>query len=428
MIQLRKLALDVLYALKTAGADGGECTVTTESTDETNSLGKAEYLLREFSNTEIELRAVKGGKVADMRINQTDIQNIVTAAVHCVAMAECGRPIEKTALGYKGRIEPDRLLPMQRDPEKLYRRFEELMNTLRDEYPMIASDAMAWYIDRKMLYLNTDGQEVSQHTQSCGCGWQGGATDGTTTTDCEFFHVDCENLDTPFIDQGMVRAKLENVQRMLNPRRIEGGKFVGTVIVNPDQAAYYAYQIMERVRNMAEDDGLPPPACSPCVSIFQANSDEPYVPGMLPQNSPAAEVEYIIRNGEVVPDPTKGMSAAEKADYDAARQRRLKWLNHQAFGIEAGETPYAELIRSVKRGLLLGHVQGTMPSPDGEFSGAAKNSFYIENGEIKYPVIETMLSGNVFDMFKHVEGISKETVRERSNLTPWIAFGGVTIL
>lgn len=149
---------------------------------------------------------------------------------------------------------------------------------------------------------------------------------------------------------------------------------------------------------------------------------------MLPQNSPAAEVEYIIRNGEVVPDPTKGMSAAEKADYDAARQRRLKWLNHQAFGIEAGETPYAELIRSVKRGLLLGHVQGTMPSPDGEFSGAAKNSFYIENGEIKYPVIETMLSGNVFDMFKHVEGISKETVRERSNLTPWIAFGGVTIL
>ncbi len=428
MIQLRKIALEALCALKAAGAEKAECTVSFESRDETNSLGKAEYLLREFDSADVEMRILKDGKAAELRINQLDSESIGKAARRLVAMADCGSPEEKASIGYKGEIEPDNLTAVKRDPEKLYRRFEELCNAIRDEYPAVSSDAMAWYSDAKKLYLNTDGQEVLNHNQRVGFAWQGGATDGITTTDCEFFYVNCEDLETPFIEQGMVREKLENVQRMLNPRRIEGGKFVGTVIFDPEQTSGYAYQISERVKEMKEGDGLPDPACSPCVSIFRANSDEPYAPGMAPENSPAALVEYIIRDGAVVPDPTRDMSPEEKAAYQAEQQKKLKRLDQAVFGIKAGDVPYQELIRGVKRGLLIGYVQGTRPSPDGEFSGAAKNSFYIQDGEIKHPVIETMVSGNVFEMFKHVEGISAETLKNRESFTPWMAFGGVTIM
>lgn len=428
MTQLRKLALETLYALYAAGAEGAECTIVSKSTDEINSLGKAVYLLREFDHTDIDLSAVKGGNKASMRINQTDHESIRNAAAHCVAMAGYGYPAEKTELGYKGQIQADKLLNMQRDPDKLYQRFKELMDTLRDEYPMISSDAMAWYIDSKTLYLNTEGHEVSYQTQYCGCGWQGGATDGVSTTDCEFFQIDCETLETPFIDQGMVRDKLENVQRMLNPQKIEGDKFIGTIIVNPESVGRYVNQVMERVKDMKENDGFPSPDCSACVSIFRADSDVAYESGMPAHNSPGAVVEYVIRNGEVVPDPTKDMSSSEKAAHEAKRQRTLKRLDQQIIGVEAGSIPYKQLISNVKRGLLIGHVQGTMPSPDGEFSGAAKNSFYIEDGEIKHPVVETMLSGNVFEMFKHVEGISSETIKFYDYLMPWMAFGGITIL
>lgn len=428
MVNLRKIALDMLLVLKAAGADEAECTVNFTSTDETNSLGKEIYLIREFDSTDIEFNVTKDGRSAQMRINQTDKESMERAARECMNMVSSKNSSMDFSLGYKGEVQPDKLLKMKRDPEKLYMRFEELMNTLKNDYPTIYSDAMASYIDSKTLYLNTLGQEVTSHNQRCSCGWQGGASDGITTTDCEFFYVECKDLETPFIEQGMVKAKLENVQKMLNPKKIEGGKFEGTIVLSPEALCSYTNQILSRLNSMKDGDGLPVPTCSPCISLFEADSDTPYTSESPANNSPSAQVKYFIKNGEIVPDPVKALSKEEKVSYDMERKKVCERLENHVLGIQAGNIPYNELIRNVKKGLLIGFISGTMPNKNGDFSGAAKNSFYIEDGEIKFPVIETMVYGNVFEMFKHVEGISKETVNHFNNLLPWIAVNGITIM
>ena len=95
--------------------------------------------------------------------------------------------------------------------------------------------------------------------------------------------------------------------------------------------------------------------------------------------------------------------------------------------VEGGKTPFNELIKGVKRGILLSRFSGGSPGANGEFAGVAKNSFYIEDGEIKFPITETMVSGNLFETLNHIEAISQERVNFGSELMPWIHAKGITI-
>ena len=75
----------------------------------------------------------------------------------------------------------------------------------------------------------------------------------------------------------------------------------------------------------------------------------------------------------------------------------------------------------------MGGFSGGMPGPNGEFSGVAKNSFSIENGRIVGAVAETMVSGNLAELFANVSAVSRETVCDGASIFPWAACGGVTV-
>ena len=85
--------------------------------------------------------------------------------------------------------------------------------------------------------------------------------------------------------------------------------------------------------------------------------------------------------------------------------------------MEPGDTPVADMIRGI-RGLIVGGFSGGEPGANGEFSGVAKNSFYVENGEVKGAVMETMISGNLTDVFSNVTAVSKELVSDGTSAFP----------
>ncbi len=66
-----------------------------------------------------------------------------------------------------------------------------------------------------------------------------------------------------------------------------------------------------------------------------------------------------------------------------------------AWVVDAGTTPLDAMIRDVKAGMLITRFSGGRPNDKGDFSGIAKNSYYIENGAMAYPISETMVSGNM---------------------------------
>ena len=95
--------------------------------------------------------------------------------------------------------------------------------------------------------------------------------------------------------------------------------------------------------------------------------------------------------------------------------------------IESGKETLEQLIGGIEKGILVMRFSGGQPSPGGEFSGVAKNSFLIENGKIAGALSETMISGCVPEMLRQIRGISSDTLKDGNVSLPYIAFEGITI-
>ena len=68
-------------------------------------------------------------------------------------------------------------------------------------------------------------------------------------------------------------------------------------------------------------------------------------------------------------------------------------------------------LEEIDKGVLTTSVLGahTANPISGDFSVEASNAFKIENGELTEPINKAMISGNVFEIMKKVEGINSET-------------------
>lgn len=69
-----------------------------------------------------------------------------------------------------------------------------------------------------------------------------------------------------------------------------------------------------------------------------------------------------------------------------------------------GESKFAEMVQSVKHGLIVNQVMGghTGNVQAGEFGLNIANGYLVEDGEVKGKVVDAMISGNIYDLFKRV--------------------------
>ena len=81
-------------------------------------------------------------------------------------------------------------------------------------------------------------------------------------------------------------------------------------------------------------------------------------------------------------------------------------------------------MRETERGILLARFSGGVPNHKLDFSGVAKNSFYVEDGEVRYPLIETMVSGNFQDLLKNIRAVSSESIDFGAGEFPYLAASG----
>jgi PmbA protein len=77
--------------------------------------------------------------------------------------------------------------------------------------------------------------------------------------------------------------------------------------------------------------------------------------------------------------------------------------------VKAGKKKLDDIIAEVDRGIIVRRFSGNLRPDSGEFSGIAKQASYIENGKIRCPLKETMISGNAFQALKNIVEIGSET-------------------
>lgn len=77
-------------------------------------------------------------------------------------------------------------------------------------------------------------------------------------------------------------------------------------------------------------------------------------------------------------------------------------------------------LEEIKEGVLTTSVLGahTANPISGDFSVEASNAFKIENGELTDPINKAMISGNIFEIMKTVEGLNSEVKQYGSFIIP----------
>jgi len=95
--------------------------------------------------------------------------------------------------------------------------------------------------------------------------------------------------------------------------------------------------------------------------------------------------------------------------------------------LEPGREDLAGLIRQVKRGLLVTELLGQgVNYVNGDYSRGAAG-YWIENGEIAYPVEEITIAGNLKEMFMNIAGVGNDVVVRGSKQTGSILIQRMTV-
>jgi PmbA protein len=92
-----------------------------------------------------------------------------------------------------------------------------------------------------------------------------------------------------------------------------------------------------------------------------------------------------------------------------------------------GNMPAAAIIRDTKEGLYI-HSAGVMPNPaSGDFSSTVDFGIKIENGELAYPVKNTMIAGNMLELLANIDVISSDYREEPGSIMPTVRAQGIRV-
>ena len=429
MHDLKMIADKSLAALKNNGADKAQCSVRFTETHEFNVDGGKFSLFRTLFDNSLTLTAVKDDKKGSVGINRLDDESIAAAAVNCLAIAESGAADPAWAFAEKSENGSFTEGSPEADLDLLFDRTEELMNDIKAQFPLILMEQMiVTHKKRHTVFKNSFGVEYEVLSGNYEIELMFSAHEGEKSSSFFGTGVITDRLDTPFMELGTIREDLANVSKQLETNPL-AGKFTGVAVLPPSSLGTF---IGSALSNFTADgtlldgtspwkDSLGKVVADSAITISAAPLDERIVCGERFTGEGFRSENYdIIKDGVLESFMLSGY-VANKTGLPRAKN------SSYAIVMKPGDTPYADIIAGIERGILVGRFSGGEPGTSGDFSGVAKNSFLIENGKITCALSETMISGNLGELLKNVHAISSEVVCDGATVLPDVAFGGVTV-
>jgi len=141
----------------------------------------------------------------------------------------------------------------------------------------------------------------------------------------------------------------------------------------------------------------------------------------------------LVENGRIMNflyDLQTAALAGKQSTGSGSRGRGLQAPSPSAFVVASGDTPFDDMVRDIKEGLvieqLMGAEQGNVLG--GDFSGNVLLGYKIENGKITGRVKDTMVSGNVYRLLKDITALGSRPKWVGGSLyTPHIYCSGLSV-
>ena len=429
MKQLSDLTEAMIARALSLGADTVKASASTSETREFNVDGGKFSLFRTLFNRSASITVFKDHKKGSASINRFDEDAIEQLIRDALAAADSAEGDEAWALCEEPNAYDVTDGVPTPDVERLFDRARELKDTVAADYPKVLIE--------QMIVDHTGYQAVTRTSHGACFKHTGGnysvslmfsAHEGEKASSFMSSDLTTNSLDTPFIELADMRNTLANIEKQIDTVAL-GEKFVGTMVLTPDAlgeffgAALSAFASDISIINGTSiwKNALGTKVADERLTVSSKPRDPRIIDGARATSEGfMAEDYHIIENG-VLKTFMLSLYAANKTGHRRAPNDSFDMV------IEGGDTPYADIIRNIEKGIIVGRFSGGEPNAKGDFSGIAKNSFLVENGKITCALRETMINGNLDELFRSIVSISKETTQNGSSVLPSIAFSGIVI-
>ena len=402
----------------------------SESESQEFNLENGEFtLLRTVQGNRISLRLISKGRTGTSSgtdLSDEGLQQIINDARMALESAVPDpmwdiAPYEGEAAYIKGCDNPDL--------EKLFSRTAELKKDIAQDYPLIRLMLlMASQISGRRLYRNSNGTAFDAKYGVYSVSLEFSAGEGTHTTGIDSASFLTDDLSFPFIERASVRQHLSDTSKRLAATAFNG-KFTGTVIFTPECLAQFLSMLLG---NYASDsvildgtslwlDKIGERVASPVLTVSNKPNDPNIVIGEFWTGDGFKSEDIVIIDHGILMTHLLSLYVARKTGRPVTRN------TDSALIVNPGESSLDSIIQETSQGILVGDFSGGQPGTNGDFSGVAKNAFLIENGRITNAINETMISGNLGEMFMHIRAISRETVKNGTTVMPYMAVDGIVI-
>jgi len=421
------LCAELVARARRGGADAAQVMHHAAERFEVEFETGAITLLRSAADETINLTVFRDGRRGSATANGRDDAALDDALTAALAAAASGRADPANDVADAPSEPATRHGPASADRDAMVAAVRACIAELVARYPKLRARNSAYSFDVvEASFANSRGVTQRDRRASYGFGMGFIAKDGLDTTS---FNGAGTASFAPFerlLDAGSVRRVIEECLRSLRPQPVPE-KFVGDVIFSPDclggfigtvAGALGGYALMAGTTPFKDRRGTL--IADPQFSLLNRPRAADFPAGARFDGTgvPTRDLD-VIRDG-VLQDFLIDFYISRKL---GLAQTAGSWN----FVVPSGARAIEDIIATTRRGVLLCRFSGGMPTANLDFTGVAKNSFYIEDGAIRHPLIETMVSGNLQDLLKQIRAISRDSVNFGGGRFPYLAAGGVTI-
>ena len=421
------IAAGIVERARRAGADAAQAGHMARERFELDADTGGVNLVATNHDDTTTLTVFRDGRRGSAALTSRDDAAVEAAIRSALDTADAARPDPANGVAEADSPPPSRHGPERPDRDAMLGTLRRFLGEARERFPLLRiRHADYSFEDRRRSFANTAGVRRQERRAIHRFWTMFGAKDGERSTSFNYTGTCAHEPFERLMDVGGVESLVVDTMRSFDPRPVPG-KFTGDVIVTPNCAAWLAGVLARALDGYALMGGLTPWEGREGERIGSAGFSLLNRPAD-PRTADGADFDdcgVSTCDVDVIRD---GVLETFLIDFFCSRRLdRPQNAGRRNLVIPSGDRSLDSLIRETDRGILLARFSGGAPNNKLDFSGVAKNSFYVEDGAIRYPLIETMVSGNVQDLLMNIRGVSIEAIDFGSGTFPYIAGSGVTI-
>lgn len=426
---MKELAVEILQKMKKAGFDQSEVKVSEDQLTEIQIDADQISLMRSTDNVNLNLKGIRNQKFASLDVNQTDAQSIDEAISKLKSLCDAAIPDEARQLAptqgqlsfKRGEFEPD--LP------QMHSRIQEFLAQIKKNQPeTVVEQSSIVHKVKKVVGLNSLDLFFEDQQAGYGLTAMFSSKRGNKVSSFNYSMADKKNLSEPLLNWGDMDENIKSSLKEIDHQPVKG-QFEGDVVLTPgvfsDFLGYWVSHLGDNhliAGTSRLKDKINQVCASPLITFkMNPQGENCTYHDNVTYDSYKSAPSTVIEKGV--------LKTFLLSDYGSRKTKLQRHGNSSShWDVEAGSVSKKELAKGIQKGIWIGRFSGGMPAANGDFSGVAKNSYLIENGEITHAVSEVMISGNVFDLIQNVSAISNERTNYGQSVLPWVRVNKVKIV